>query len=102
MPNEVTGENLWGEINIDHWNTTPHIKNRIATEDDVVAGIAVFYVGDAQSNEHIPLDINIPSLAYQKDEGNNEEVLVVVIQGEKIGDDELVGVRYLNGGNGMC
>lgn len=91
---------LWEVINLSNWKQTPHIKNKIATEQDVIEGRAVFYINEGQ--EHQVLDVQIPALAYQIDEESNSKVLVIVIQAEKVDDTELAGVRYLEGGNGIC
>jgi hypothetical protein len=97
----MADENLWGEIDIDNWKQTPHIKNKIATEQDVKNGFAVFYIKESLG-EHKPLEIPIPLLAYQKNDETDENILVVIIQGEKINNEEVVGVRYFTGGNGIC
>jgi hypothetical protein len=91
---------LWEAIDLSTWKQTPHIKNKIATEQDVIEGRAVFYINDGQ--DHQALDVQIPALAYQIDEESNSKVLVIVIQAEKVDDTELVGVRYLEGSNGVC
>lgn len=64
-------------------------------------GKAVFYM-DNPELEHFPIDIEIPMLAYQIDRETREKTLSVVIQAEKVGKQELVGVRYFDGGNGVC
>ena len=37
-------EDLWGPIDQEHWQATPCIRGRQATEQDVKDGYAVFYV----------------------------------------------------------
>lgn len=94
-------DNLWGPISPDSWRTISFIKNQIATEEDVKLGKAVFYIDD-QELEHFPIDIEIPKLAYQINQETGEKILSVVIQAEKIGEEEIVGLRYFDGGNGVC
>lgn len=94
-------ENLWGAIELSKWQQTPYIKDMIATEQDVKNGRAVFYV-ENYGVDHEPLNISIPSVAYQFDEENNSKELAIVIQGERVGENEYVGVRYMEGGNGVC
>ena len=88
----------WGAIDPESWNTVPNVSGRVATESDVAAGAAVFYV-DGQSE---PADYVIPSRAYQSlDSG--AKVPVVVVQAELTNESKLIlGVRYLDGGNGVC
>ena len=97
----TNGNNLWGPIELADWHQTPHIRNQIATEQDVKDGRAVFYI-DTEGKDHQTLDIKIPSVAYQIDNDTKERTLVIVIQGEKADEEEIVGVRYLEGGNGVC
>lgn len=92
---------LWGPIDLVVWRETPHKKDSVATEHDVEDGLAVFYI-NPEGKEHSVLDIKIPCLAYQIDEATNQRNIVIVIQGERIGEEEIVGVRYLSGGNGIC
>ncbi|GAA4747035.1 hypothetical protein [Flavisolibacter ginsenosidimutans] len=91
---------LWEAIDFSTWKQIPHIKSKIATEQDVIEGRAVFYINDGQ--DHQVLDVQIPVLAYQIDGESDSKVLVIVIQAEKVDDTELAGVRYLEGGNGVC
>jgi hypothetical protein len=94
-------ENLWGAIDLSNWKQTPHIKNKVATEQDVIDGRAVFYIENG-GKEHTPLNANIPFIAYQVDEESSTKTLVIAIQAEKVDGDQFVGVRYIEGGNGVC
>lgn len=98
---EKQNNELWAPIGLDNWQQVLHIKNKIATEEDVIEGRAVFYIAPNNS-PHEPLNISIPSIAYYFDEETNERKMVVIIQAEKANDQELVGIRYLDGGNGIC
>ena len=93
-------ENLWGAIDSTKWQQTPCIKDIIATEQDVKDGRAVFYIIHDDA-DHEPLNINIPSLVYEIEEENNTRKLAVLIQGERVGENEYVGIRYFEGGNGL-
>lgn len=93
-------KDLWGPIISENWNKVSFIKNRIATINDVESGCAVFYFENTES--HTPLDIPLPSLGNQVDEETGSKKLVVVIQAEKVAEEEIVGIRYLDGGNGVC
>ena len=64
---------------------------------DVQEGRAVFYV-DGQSE---PYDIDLPCLGFQAmDDGT--EVKVVIVQAEHSPNGPILGVRYFEGGNGVC
>jgi hypothetical protein len=41
-------------------------------------------------------------LAYQLVEETGEKKLVIMIQAETTGEEKVVGVRYFEGGNGVC
>ncbi len=90
-------EDLWGPIHQQHWQATPCIRGRQATEQDVKDGRAVFYVNGSA----IPADLPLPACAYQRIENGSEQP-VVVVQAEVVPDGTLLGVRPLAGGNGIC
>jgi len=98
---ENKSDELWGPVNPDNWKTVSFIKDRIAAEEDIQFGKAVFVV-DSQGQEHNPMNVPIPSLAYHIDQDTSEKTLVVIIQAEVVGNQQLVGMRYMNGGNGVC
>ena len=89
--------NLWGPINPSSWHGVPFVSGRRATEADVQQGKAVFYV-DGPSEPH---DMNLPSMGLQRME-DGREVTVVIIQAELGPSGPILGVRYLEGGNGVC
>ncbi len=94
-------ENNFGPVELNNWKEVPFTKGRIATQEDIDLGKAVFRL-DGKGETHTPLEIEIPSLAYHVDQETEEKTKVVVIQGEQVGEQRIVGVRYLNGGNGAC
>ena len=89
--------NLWGPINLKSWQDVPHVSARRATESDVLEGRAVFYV-EGESEPHV---MPLPCLAVQlmKD---GTEIKVAIIQAELGPDGPILGVRYFDGGNGIC
>jgi hypothetical protein len=89
----------WGPIRPEMWNAVPAIRDRPATEWDVHGGIAVFYMG-TESQEALPL--SLPQPAFYVDPDDGEMTPVVVIQAESSGNQHIVGVRYLDGGHGVC
>jgi hypothetical protein len=91
-------DNLWGEIQITAWRDTPCTRGRIAREDDVREGRAVFYVDGPSQTAEVPL----PHCAVLHEEGG-KTVPVILIQAESRSDGEVfVGYRPLSGGNGIC
>ena len=94
-------ENLWGPPEVSNLATIPHVKNQVATEQDVQEGRAVFFI-EGNEQRHLPINMKIPTIAYQIDPESNSKLLVVIIQAETVGNEKLVGVRYIEGGNGVC
>lgn len=88
---------LWGPISIGDWCNTPCLSGRIATEDDVTAGTAVFYI----QGESSPVSMSLPCCAYQRLENGTEQP-VVIVQAEHAPHGIVLGVRPLNGGNSIC
>ena len=99
--NEITELTKMKPIDLKNWAEIPHVSGRIATEEDVKNGNATFRIDD-KGQEHKALNIKIPSLAYHIDQETNEKTPVVVIQGEQVGDQKVVGIKYLDGTDGVC
>lgn len=88
---------LWGPIAVGEWLSTPCVAGRPATEADVQAGRAVFYVpGDSAA-----APMSLPCCAMRSREDGSEEP-VVVIQAEIAPQGTILGVRPLGGGNAIC
>ena len=88
---------MWEAIDINNWKETPCISGRAATEADVSEGRAVFYV----PSDSEPYETDLPLFALQLDEESNSKVPCVVIQIENTPEGTAVGVRYIDGGNGV-
>ncbi|WP_186826825.1 hypothetical protein, partial [Seonamhaeicola algicola] len=88
-------------IDLKKWSEIPHVSGRLATEEDIKNGSATFRI-DNKGQEHKPLNIKIPSLAYHIDQETNEKIPVIVIQAEQVGDKKVIGIRYLDGTDGVC
>lgn len=93
---------LWGPLGMNDWQKVSFINNQIATEEDVKIGKAVFYIKKEENIDHKPLNIQIPSLVFQLDQETGEKTLAIIIQAEKVNEEDLVGLRYFDGGNGIC
>jgi len=88
---------LWGPIAPEEWRTVPCTAGRVATESDVKAGRAVFYI----QGESSPASLELPCCAVQVLESGIEQP-VVVVQAEQSASGIVFGVRPLDGGNGVC
>ena len=88
---------LWGPIAETDWANVPCTAGRRATEADVLAGAAVFYV----QGESTPAAIELPCCAMQLLEDGSEQP-VVVIQAELAPYGVNLGIRPVAGGNGIC
>jgi len=73
------------------------MSGRVATEEDVKEGRAVFYIPSGSE----PYETELPLFALQIEEDTNEKVPCVVIQIEVTLEGTVVGVRYIEGGNGV-
>jgi hypothetical protein len=95
--NEQPGD-IWGRIDASAWQRTPCVHGRVASENDVREGRAVFYVDGPSQAAQVPL----PRCALLREEGGSI-LPVILIQAEARYDGEvLVGYRPLRGGNGIC
>jgi len=70
---------------------------RSATEEDVKAGRAVFFVDGGSE----PVEMPLPCAAIQHLEDGTKQ-RVVVIQAERLDSGVILGVLPLAGGNGTC
>jgi hypothetical protein len=92
-------EDLWGPIAPDEWRTTPCLSGRVANEDDVSRGLAVFVIGSHKAAE--PVQLSLPACGFQRLE-NGTTRAIVIVQAERFDGQVFLGVRYLSGGNGVC
>ncbi|NOX28305.1 MAG: hypothetical protein GXP21_09020 [Gammaproteobacteria bacterium] len=88
---------MWDEIDLANWKEIPCITGRPATEEDIEGGIAVFAIPFGSK----PYDIELPLCAIQIDKESNKRTPCIAIQIEEADNGVFVGVRYLNGGNGV-
>ncbi len=93
-------KNLWGKVDIKDLQNVSVINCRIANEEDLKNGTAVFYIENTTAAEHKAYKINLPKLAYWNDEETKSRELVIAIQIEETPKGIIVGYRNLSGGNG--
>jgi hypothetical protein len=99
-------QNLWGPIALAHWRETPCIRGRVAIEDDVRVGRAVFYLDISEGQETHPVDLELPCPAILHSEDSADLPVIVIQVEEGIGHsgvaNRIAGYRMLAGGNGIC
>ena len=88
---------LWGKIDMAKWKDLPCLRGRPATEQDVKEGRAVFLIPTGST----ATDLQLPLCAIHKSEGDRL-TSVVAIQAEETGGQVIIGLRYLESGNGIC
>ncbi len=88
---------MWEAIEVETWKSVPYISGRVATENDVQEGRAVFYIPLGSE----PYETELPLFALQLEEGSSEKIPCIAIQIENTSEGTTVGVRYLDGGNGV-
>jgi len=98
---DTADTNLWPAIDIKSWDKTPAINGRVANEDDVKKGLAIYFIKN-NGVDHSAYKIELPKLAYLTDADTKKEELVVVIQVECTPQDTVAGYRNIDGGNGAC
>jgi len=89
---------LWGAIEMSQWQQTPHLSGRVAVEQDVKDGRAVFYLKDAQEIGAAYADIGLPRCGILLGTGTP----IIIIQSERLDEKHRIGYRPLSGGNGIC
>lgn len=88
---------MWGKIELEKWREVPCIQGRVATEEDIKNGIAVFAIPSGSK----PYEVQLPLCAIQIDTETNKRVPCIAIQIEEADNGVFIGVRYLDGGNGI-
>ena|ERR1700730_3893159 len=93
-------DSLWGKVELERWQNTPCLRGRVAHEQDVKDGRAVFCLGNAEEIGAIHVDIGLPHCAIVSADG--EKVPAIVIQSERADEKHYIGYRPISGGNGIC
>jgi hypothetical protein len=88
---------MWGKIDLNHWKEIPCTSARAATKSDIQKGLAVFAIPSGSQ----PYDVNLPLCAVHIDDETGVRTRCIAIQIEEASNGIFVGVRYLNGGNGV-
>jgi len=87
----------WGPFDLASWSQLPHVCARLATEDDVIAGRAVFHQSGRDRTRR-PAEVPLPCRARLRADGAE----VVIVQAEWARGAIVVGYRDPAGGNGVA
>lgn len=102
--NGTRPEEVWGPIAMANWRETPCVRGRVATEEDVLAAKAVFYLNLSEGQESNPIELDLPLCAILHEDGQGD-LPVIVVQAEEGYNgtyQRIAGYRPLTGGNGIC
>lgn len=94
-------DDLWGPVDLSRWREVPHMSRDVATESDVRAGRATFYLGNLDEVPAWPADATIPALVLWRDTDSGAVIPAVLIQAEQSAIQCTAGIRFLAGGNGV-
>lgn len=89
---------MWEAFESKDWESLPRTSGRVATEEDVKKGRAVFHIPSGS----LAVNATLPTCVIQIDKENKQRIPAVVIQAEQAGEQVYLGLRYLGGGNGVC
>ncbi len=71
------------KLDSNNWRDIPHLRGRVATQEDIESGIAIFRIDmKGIEGEHCPIDLDIPALAWLTDAETSGKKLVVITQAE--------------------
>lgn len=93
---------LWGPVSPTEYKSVRVITGRLATEDDVKSGYAVFYLQapEKPNSNAKPHPLRLPACALHKD--GDKQTPIVIIQAEYADGRVILGARPLDGGNMAC
>lgn len=97
-------DNLYGfpPVDISNWENVPIIDRRLPTEEEAQSEASLIFVDTKKYPTAQAMDIDLPRLARVNNRYSNREDLIIVIQAFEIESDQIVGYRFLNGGNGSA
>jgi hypothetical protein len=95
-------KDLWAPVEATNYKTVPFVSGRLATEEDVRSGAAVFFLQppNEPKTRAVPHGLNLPAPAIHKD--GIIETPIVIIQAEFADNKVILGARPLKGGNMAC
>ena len=98
-PDNVNG---FAPVNLLDWKDVPVVTDRLPTLEETRNGTALMFVDTAVHPDARPLDLPLPQLARYDCAFTGKQEWVIVIQGVQVDGQEIVGFRFLSGGNGSA
>lgn len=97
-------DNLMGfpAVSMADWDQVPVINGRMPTEEEAKTSSSLIYVDPEKYPDAKPFNMTMPRLAKYFNSHTKENELVIAIQAFSVGNDSIVGFRFLNGGNGSA
>ena len=89
-------------VDIAQLYTVPVITDRLPTREEARSEQSLMYIDTAEYPNARPFNLDLPRLARFYNPHTEKQELIVVIQAVNIGQDSVVGFRYINGGNGSA
>lgn len=89
-------------VDLKDWSNVPVIRGRLPTKEEAKSEASLIFVDTKKHPTATSFDLELPQLATYNNLNTRREELIVVIQAVKVGNDSIVGFRYLNGGNGSA
>ena len=89
-------------VDIKNWKNVPVVSGRLPTETETRNGTSLIYVDVNEHPTAKAMNMELPKLATFYNQYSKKDEIIIVIQAIEIGNDSIVGFRYLNGGNGSA
>ena len=91
----------WSSVDRAGWRDVPFVENRLATDEDVRCGRAVFYFEGEASQ--VVTGLNLPALAELINEDGKVEIVIIIQVEAIVGEEDTftIGYRRFDGGNGV-
>jgi len=89
-------------VDIKNWKNVPVVSGRLPTETETRNGTSLIYVDVKEHPTAKAMNMELPKLATFYNQYSKKDEIIIVIQAIEIGNDSIVGFRYLNGGNGSA
>ncbi len=89
-------------VDVQDLDKIPVVKDRLPTKEETRNGSSLMFFDTTEIQDAKPLKMELPKLARYNNSHTQKNELVIIIQAVAIGQDSVVGFRYLNGGNGSA
>ena len=89
-------------VDLKDWENVPIVNGRLPTEEESRNGSSLIYVDTKEHPSAKAMSMELPKLATFYNQYSRKNEVIIVIQAIEIGNDSIVGFRYLNGGNGSA